>query len=108
MSKSCSSILVSPASSGIGLAVAQALLRSTHNTNTSIIATARSKNLDQVKQSILSAPSLKGLSIDPNRIKMLHVDYLDEGSIEKASAEMSTLLSSQASQLRLAVILPGE
>lgn len=59
--------LVSPASRGIGFALARRVLQTT---SAPVIATAR-KDLDKTKEELLD-----GLDVDENRLKVLKLDVL--------------------------------
>lgn len=59
--------LVSPASRGIGFALAKHVL---HNTNAPVVATAR-KDLDKLREELL-----EGTGIAENRLKVLKLDVL--------------------------------
>jgi NAD(P)-dependent dehydrogenase (short-subunit alcohol dehydrogenase family) len=59
--------LISPASRGIGFALAQQVLRTT---NAPVVATAR-RDLDKTKEELL-----KGTNIDESRLTVLKLDVL--------------------------------
>jgi NAD(P)-dependent dehydrogenase (short-subunit alcohol dehydrogenase family) len=59
--------LISPASRGIGFALARRVLQTT---NAPVVATAR-KDLDKTKEELL-----EGLGVDENRLRVLKLDVL--------------------------------
>lgn len=63
--------LISPASRGIGFALARQILRST---NAPVVATAR-KDLDKTKEELLG-----GLGVDESRLQVLKLDVLGMSS----------------------------
>lgn len=63
--------LISPASRGIGFALARRVLQTT---NAPVVATAR-KDLDKTKQQLLN-----GLDVDEARLRMLRLDVTGESS----------------------------
>ncbi|KAI1574623.1 hypothetical protein PtrCC142_002912 [Pyrenophora tritici-repentis] len=90
--------LISPASRGIGFALARRVLQTTH---TPVIATAR-KDLDRTKEELLD-----GLGVDEGRLTVLKLDVLDEASIADAAAACKEKFSDGSSQLQLALMVPG-
>ncbi|KAI0169771.1 NAD(P)-binding protein [Hypoxylon sp. FL1284] len=103
-------ILVSPASRGIGHALARHLLRTT---TAPVLATART-DLTGVRSSLLdsvSPPSSPSSSSrDDGASRRLHVVRLDvesESSVEAAAAEAARLFPPATHHLRLAFALPG-
>ncbi|CAE7025588.1 hypothetical protein P3342_005618 [Pyrenophora teres f. teres] len=90
--------LISPASRGIGFALARRVLQTTH---TPVIATAR-KDLDKTKEELLD-----GLGVDEGRLTVLKLDVLDEASIADAAAACKEKFSDGSSQLQLALMVPG-
>ncbi|KAJ4369137.1 hypothetical protein N0V83_006221 [Neocucurbitaria cava] len=90
--------LISPASRGIGFALARRVLQTT---NAPVVATAR-KDPDKTK-----ADLLEGLDIDEKRLEVLKLDVLDERSIEDAAASCKKLFHASDDHLQLAFIVPG-
>ncbi|KAF2017462.1 short-chain dehydrogenase/reductase-like protein [Aaosphaeria arxii CBS 175.79] len=90
--------LISPASRGIGLALTRQVLQTT---NVPVVATAR-KDLDAVKRDIL-----KGLDVNPDRLKMLEVDFLEESTLAAAAAACKEAFPLDSHHLHLSFILPG-
>jgi NAD(P)-dependent dehydrogenase (short-subunit alcohol dehydrogenase family) len=107
--------LISPASRGIGFALARRILQTT---NAPVVATAR-KDLGKTKEELL-----QGTGVDESRLTVLKLDVLgtsmhpkdmqnaklitshtDESSIADAAATCKTQFSSQP--LQLAFIVPG-
>ena len=70
--------LISPASRGIGFALAQRVLQTT---NASVVVTAR-KDLDKLKDELLS-----GNNVDEGRLKVLKLDVL--GMCNSSSTQIS-------------------
>jgi NAD(P)-dependent dehydrogenase (short-subunit alcohol dehydrogenase family) len=91
------SILCTPGSSGLSLALARQFLQ---HTKQPLFATAR-KDLDGTKQKLL-----EGLDIEESRVTMLQVDYKDEASLAEAAAQIKNGLGKDG-YLRLAMISPG-
>ncbi|KAH4339188.1 hypothetical protein HBH98_210080 [Parastagonospora nodorum] len=89
--------LISPASRGIGFALAKRVLQTT---NAPVVVTAR-KDLDKTKEELLN-----GTNVDEARLRVLKLDVLDESTIADAAAECKKLFPS-ASPLQLAFIVPG-
>ncbi|RMZ74343.1 short chain dehydrogenase [Pyrenophora seminiperda CCB06] len=90
--------LISPASRGIGFALARRVLETTH---VPVVATAR-KDLDKTKEGLL-----KDLNVDEGRLTVLQLDVLDEATIADAAAACKEKFSDSSSQLQLACIVPG-
>ncbi|KAF2635068.1 NAD(P)-binding protein [Massarina eburnea CBS 473.64] len=90
--------LVSPASRGIGFALARRVLQTT---NSPLVATAR-KDLDKTKQELLD-----GLEVDEERLTVLKLDVLDETSIADAASACKERFSLASNPLQLAFIVPG-
>ncbi|KAK7180051.1 hypothetical protein DPSP01_010719 [Paraphaeosphaeria sporulosa] len=90
--------LVSPASRGIGFAIARRILQTT---NAPLVATAR-KDLAGTKHKLLD-----GLDVDENRLTMLEVDVLVEDTISNAAAACKERFPTPINQLQLAFIVPG-
>ncbi|KAI8934876.1 hypothetical protein NX059_008550 [Plenodomus lindquistii] len=90
--------LISPASRGIGFALARQVLRST---NAPVVTTART-DLDKVKEELLD-----GLDIDESRLRVLKLDVLDEASIADAAAVCKQQFPSSSHLLQLGFIVPG-
>ncbi|KAF2259057.1 short-chain dehydrogenase/reductase-like protein [Lojkania enalia] len=90
--------LISPASRGIGFALARQVLRST---KVPVVATAR-KDLPKTRDELL-----KGLDVDGDRLTMLEVDVLDESSIADAATTCKEKFPSTSHNLHLAFIVPG-
>ncbi|KAH9875021.1 hypothetical protein J1614_004509 [Plenodomus biglobosus] len=90
--------LISPASRGIGFALARQILR---NTNAPVVATAR-KDLDTVKGELLD-----GLKVDESRLRVLKLDMLDESSIADAAATCKEQFPTRSHHLQLGFIVPG-
>ncbi|KAF1851762.1 NAD(P)-binding protein [Cucurbitaria berberidis CBS 394.84] len=90
--------LISPASRGIGFALARRVLQTT---NAPVVATAR-KNLDKTKEELL-----EGLDVDEKRLTVLHLDVLDERTIEDAATSCKRHFATSSHQLQLAFIVPG-
>ncbi|KAF2810315.1 short-chain dehydrogenase/reductase-like protein [Mytilinidion resinicola] len=94
--------LVSPASRGIGFAIARHLLRTT---TAPLVATAR-MDLDKTKEELVAG--LNG--VDEERLTVLKVDVLDESTISAAAAHCTSHFpptASPAHHLHLAFIIPG-
>ncbi|CBX93056.1 hypothetical protein IAQ61_008786 [Plenodomus lingam] len=90
--------LISPASRGIGFALAREVLRST---NAPVVTTAR-KDLDKVKEELLD-----GLPVDESRLTVLKLDVLDEASIADAAAACKAQFPTSSHHLQLGFIVPG-
>lgn len=109
-------MLISPASRGIGFALAKRVLQTT---NAPVVVTAR-KDLDQVREDILQDGSF-----DESRLKVFKLDVLgklhcpvliiaaalilppDETTIADTAAECKKLYAPGSHQLQLALIVPG-
>ncbi|KAI0728772.1 hypothetical protein C8Q72DRAFT_359828 [Fomitopsis betulina] len=74
--------LVCPSSRGLSLAITRHLLRTT---DLPVVATHRSANAQDVHGDILSP--LK--DVDPNRLKLLHLDLTSEATMASAAEELS-------------------
>ncbi|EMD69240.1 hypothetical protein COCSADRAFT_130758 [Bipolaris sorokiniana ND90Pr] len=90
--------LISPASRGIGFALARRVLQTT---NAPVVATAR-KDLDKTKEELLD-----GLDVDEKRLSVLKLDVLDEQTIADTAAVCKSQFSGSSNQLQLALIVPG-
>ncbi|KAF2036276.1 NAD(P)-binding protein [Setomelanomma holmii] len=90
--------LISPASRGVGFALAQRVLQTT---NAPVVVTAR-KDLDKLKEELLS-----GNNFDEARVKVLKLDVLDESTIADAAAQCKQQFGGKSHQLQLAFIVPG-
>ncbi|KAF2464856.1 NAD(P)-binding protein [Lindgomyces ingoldianus] len=90
--------LVSPASRGIGFALARRILQTT---DVPIVATAR-KDPTKTRHELLD-----GLNIDEGKLTVLHVDVLDESTISRAAASCKEMFPSRTHHLHLAFIVPG-
>ncbi|KAF2741114.1 short-chain dehydrogenase/reductase-like protein [Polyplosphaeria fusca] len=90
--------LISPASRGIGLALARRVL---DTTNAPVVVTAR-KDLAKTQDDLL-----KGLDVDNRRLTMLKVDVLDESSIAHAATTCRDMFPAKSYHLQLAFIIPG-
>ncbi|EMD96027.1 hypothetical protein COCC4DRAFT_124136 [Bipolaris maydis ATCC 48331] len=90
--------LISPASRGIGFALARRVLQTT---NAPVVATAR-KDLDKTKEELLD-----GLDVDEKRLSVLRLDVLDEQTIADTAAACKSQLSGSSNQLQLALVVPG-
>lgn len=98
--------LVTPASRGIGRALARTLLQTTR---VPVVATARG-SLDKARNGILC--NLQGGGDDPDkRLKVVKLDFLQEGSISTAAAKCKELFPAgdqdQRWHLHLAYCIPG-
>ncbi|KAF2499564.1 NAD(P)-binding protein [Lophium mytilinum] len=94
--------LVSPASRGIGFALARHLLGTS---NAPLVATTRT-DLDKTKEELLAG--LDG--VDEGRLTVLKVDVLDESTISAAAAHCTSQFPPTATpphHLHLAFIIPG-
>ncbi|KAJ4356188.1 uncharacterized protein N0V89_004218 [Didymosphaeria variabile] len=89
---------VSPASRGIGFALARRILQTT---KAPLVATAR-KDLASTRIKLL-----EGLDVDDNRLTMLELDVLDETSIANAAAACKEKFATPSQQLQLAFVVPG-
>ncbi|KAL5113889.1 hypothetical protein ACEQ8H_008239 [Pleosporales sp. CAS-2024a] len=89
--------LISPASRGIGFALAQRLLQTT---NAPVVVTAR-KDLDKTKEELLH-----GTNINESRLKVLQLNVLDESTIADAASECKKLFPPN-SPLQMAFVVPG-
>ncbi|EPT02848.1 NAD-binding protein [Fomitopsis schrenkii] len=74
--------LVCPSSRGLSLAITRHLLRTT---DLPVVATHRSANAQDVRKNILSP--LK--DVDPDRLKLLHLDLTSEETMASAADELS-------------------
>ncbi|CAN9151242.1 unnamed protein product [Alternaria alternata] len=90
--------LISPASRGIGFALARRVLQTT---NAPVVTTAR-KDLDKTKEELLD-----GLDVDERRLTVLKLDVLDETTIADAAATCKKQFSDGPHQLQLAMMVPG-
>ncbi|KAK7513728.1 short-chain dehydrogenase/reductase-like protein [Phyllosticta citriasiana] len=91
--------LVSPASRGIGRALARHVLRTTR---APVVATARG-DLERAQHEIL-----KGLGSDAReRLSVVELDYLDERTIEAASKSCAERFPQRSHHLHLALVVPG-
>merc|ERR1711964_21449 len=90
--------LISPASRGIGFALARRVLQTT---NAPVVATAR-KDLDKTREELLD-----GLDVDESRLSVMKLDVLDETSIADAAATCKKQFGGSPSQLQLALMVPG-
>lgn len=92
--------LVSPASRGIGRALARHVLRTTR---APVVATARG-DLDRAQHEIL-----EGLESDDarERLSMVELNYLDEKTIEAASRSCAERFPQRSHHLHLAFVVPG-
>ncbi|XP_014550357.1 hypothetical protein COCVIDRAFT_115685 [Bipolaris victoriae FI3] len=90
--------LISPASRGIGFALARRVLQTT---NAPVVATAR-KDLDKTKAELLD-----GLDVDEKRLNVLKLDVLDEQTIADTAAACKSQFSGSSNQLQLGLIVPG-
>ncbi|KAF2790636.1 NAD(P)-binding protein [Melanomma pulvis-pyrius CBS 109.77] len=90
--------LISPASRGIGFALARRVLQTT---NAPVVVTGR-KDLANMKHEIL-----EGLDIDEKRLTVMEVDVLDETTIADAASACKDKFPSGSHQLQLAFIVPG-
>jgi NAD(P)-dependent dehydrogenase (short-subunit alcohol dehydrogenase family) len=106
--------LVSPASRGIGFALARRVLQTT---TAPVVATAR-KDLDKTKEELL-----EGLDVDKKRLTVLKLDFLgtwqmhrwtsnidhiiDEATIADAASSCKKQFSSGSNHLQLGFIVPG-
>ncbi|KAJ4298070.1 hypothetical protein N0V90_005969 [Kalmusia sp. IMI 367209] len=90
--------LVSPASRGIGFALARRVLQTT---KAPVVATAR-KDLASTKKKLL-----EGLDVNEDRLTMLEVDVLDESTIANAAAACKDKFPTDSQQLQLAFVVPG-
>ncbi|KAF2447299.1 short-chain dehydrogenase/reductase-like protein [Karstenula rhodostoma CBS 690.94] len=90
--------LVSPASRGIGFALARRILQTT---NAPLVATAR-KDLASTKQKLL-----EGLDVDETRLTILSLDVLDESTIATAATACKERFPTPSNHLHLAFLVPG-
>ncbi|KAK8166455.1 short-chain dehydrogenase/reductase-like protein [Phyllosticta citrichinensis] len=91
--------LVSPASRGIGRALARHVLRTTR---APVVATARG-DLERAQDEIL-----EGLESDAReRLSMVELNYLDEKTIEAASKSCAERFPPRSHHLHLALVVPG-
>ncbi|KAF2116916.1 hypothetical protein BDV96DRAFT_612036 [Lophiotrema nucula] len=88
--------LVSPASRGIGFALARRILETT---NVPVVATAR-KDPEKLRDKLRN-----GLDISEERLRVLKVDVLDENTITEAAAACKDFHTKNS--LQLAFIVPG-
>ncbi|OAL49936.1 NAD(P)-binding protein [Pyrenochaeta sp. DS3sAY3a] len=90
--------LISPASRGIGFALARRVLQTTR---APVVTTAR-KDLDRTKEELL-----EGLDVDEKRLTVLKLDVLDERSIADAAESCKQHFDPKSHQLQLAFMVPG-
>ncbi|KAF2130844.1 NAD(P)-binding protein [Dothidotthia symphoricarpi CBS 119687] len=90
--------LISPASRGIGFALARRVLQTT---NAPVVVTAR-RDLDKTKEALL-----EGLGVDKARLTVLKLDVLDESTIADAAAACKEQFGPGSHKLQLAFIVPG-
>ncbi|KAL5405796.1 hypothetical protein PMIN06_000476 [Paraphaeosphaeria minitans] len=90
--------LVSPASRGIGFALARRILQTT---NAPLVATAR-KDRTGTREKLLD-----GLDVDETRLTMLELDVLDEDTISNAAAACKERFPTPSNHLQLALLVPG-
>ncbi|OSS50533.1 hypothetical protein B5807_05140 [Epicoccum nigrum] len=90
--------MISPASRGIGFALARRVLQTT---NAPVVATAR-KDLDKTKERLL-----EGLKIDEARLRVLRLDVTDESTIADAAATCKEHFKPGDHRLQLAFFVPG-
>ncbi|KAF2629728.1 NAD(P)-binding protein [Macroventuria anomochaeta] len=90
--------MISPASRGIGFALARRVLQTT---NAPVVATAR-KDLDKTEEELL-----EGLDIDETRLRVLKLDVTDEFTIAEAAAACKEQFKPGIHQLQLAFFVPG-
>ncbi|KAF2689537.1 NAD(P)-binding protein [Lentithecium fluviatile CBS 122367] len=90
--------LISPASRGIGFALARRVLQTT---KAPIVATARN-NLDKTKEQLL-----EGTDVDEDTVTVLKLDVLDESTIADAAAACKEKFPLKSNQLQLSLIIPG-
>ncbi|KAH7398911.1 short-chain dehydrogenase/reductase-like protein [Phaeosphaeria sp. MPI-PUGE-AT-0046c] len=91
--------LISPASRGIGCALAKRILQTT---NAPVVVTAR-KDLDKTKEELLN-----GTNIAESRLTVLKLDVLDESTIADAAAQCKQHFPSPSTHpLQLSFIVPG-
>ncbi|KAH6618733.1 hypothetical protein C7974DRAFT_426988 [Boeremia exigua] len=89
--------MISPASRGIGFAIARRVLQTT---NAPVVATAR-KDLGKLKEELL-----EGLKVDEARLTVLKLDVTDESTIADAAASCKELFKNDH-KLQLAFFVPG-
>ncbi|KAF3052198.1 hypothetical protein E8E11_009156 [Didymella keratinophila] len=90
--------MISPASRGIGFALARRVLQTT---KAPVVATAR-KDLDKTKEQLL-----EGLDIDEARLRVLKLDVTDESTIADAADTCKEHFKPGDHQLQLAFFVPG-
>ncbi|KAJ4988804.1 oxidoreductase [Stagonosporopsis vannaccii] len=90
--------MISPASRGIGFALARRVLQTT---NAPVVATAR-KDLDKTKGELL-----EGLNVDESRLKVLKLDVTDESTIADAAAACKEHFTPGTHRLQLSFFVPG-
>ncbi|KAH7075606.1 hypothetical protein BKA63DRAFT_469804 [Paraphoma chrysanthemicola] len=90
--------LISPASRGIGFALAKRVLQTT---NAPVVVTAR-KDLDKLKEELLS-----GNDVDERRLNVMKLDVLDESTIADAAEQCKKQFGDKSHQLQLAFLVPG-
>ncbi|KAH8730620.1 hypothetical protein GQ44DRAFT_768374 [Phaeosphaeriaceae sp. PMI808] len=90
--------LITPASRGIGFALAKRVLQTT---NAPLVVTARD-DLDKTKEELLS-----GTNVEESRLRVLKLDVLDESTIADVAAECKSRFDTASHQLQLAFIVPG-
>ncbi|KPI42497.1 uncharacterized protein AB675_9623 [Cyphellophora attinorum] len=100
--------LVTPSSRGIGAALTRHLLQTTPPT-LPIVATARSSNLDAVRESLLA--DIPSSSDNHSRLDVQRCDLLDEKSISDLASyckdRYNDRSKSKSAHLRMAFCLPG-
>ncbi|KAJ3892480.1 NAD(P)-binding protein [Lentinula edodes] len=94
--------LVTPSTRGLSLALTRHLLRTT---DLPVFATYRRGNKDEVKEHILQ-PLKNAGGVDPARLNVLHLDLLDETSIENAAKELEENLGIEKAFLTGGVLHP--
>ncbi|KAF1929327.1 NAD(P)-binding protein [Didymella exigua CBS 183.55] len=90
--------MISPASRGIGFALARRVLQTT---NAPVVATAR-KDLDKTKEQLL-----EGLDVDEARLRVLKLDVTDESTIADVAVACKEKFTPGDHQLQLAFFVPG-
>ncbi|KAJ3867122.1 NAD(P)-binding protein [Lentinula novae-zelandiae] len=94
--------LVTPSTRGLSLALTRHLLRTT---DLPVFATYRRGNKDEVKEHIFQ-PLKNAGGVDPARLNVLHLDLLDERSIEQAAKELEENLGIEKAFLTGGVLYP--
>ncbi|KAF1991656.1 NAD(P)-binding protein [Aulographum hederae CBS 113979] len=95
--------LVSPASRGIGLALARRVLRTTR---CPVVATAR-KELDETRGKILEGLDGEERESFAKRLQVLELDVTDESTISTTSTHCTKAFPTSTHHLRLAFVVPG-